>query len=90
MVGFLLGLNKKLDDVRGRIMSAKNLPSFREAYAEVQRYESRKHLMMPENGSSAFVNNHSPHQSKLDPKYSKCIFLGYASHQGVQMLFTNY
>jgi hypothetical protein len=49
---FLLGLNKELDDVRGRIMGSRDLPSLREAFAEVRREESRKHLMMPEIGSS--------------------------------------
>ena len=43
---FLLGLNKNLDEIRGRIMGVKPLPSLREAFYEVRREESRKNLMM--------------------------------------------
>lgn len=32
-------------------------------------------------GSTAFVHNHQPNRSKLDPKSVKCIFLGYSPHQ---------
>ena len=48
-IRFLLGLNKDLDDVRGRIMGIKPLPTIREAFAEVHREESRKKLMMTDN-----------------------------------------
>ena len=43
---FLLGLNKDLDEVRGRIMGLKLLPSIREAFSEVRMEESRKKVMM--------------------------------------------
>ena len=43
---FLLGLNKNLDEIRGRIMGVKPLPSLREAFSEVRREESRKNLMI--------------------------------------------
>ncbi|RVW34837.1 Retrovirus-related Pol polyprotein from transposon RE1 [Vitis vinifera] len=43
---FFLGLNRELDDVRGRIMGIKPLPSLREAFLEVRREESRKKVMM--------------------------------------------
>ncbi|RVW43757.1 Retrovirus-related Pol polyprotein from transposon TNT 1-94 [Vitis vinifera] len=36
---FLLGLNKNLDEIRGRIMGVKPLPSLREAFSEVHREE---------------------------------------------------
>ncbi|RVW29262.1 Retrovirus-related Pol polyprotein from transposon TNT 1-94, partial [Vitis vinifera] len=36
---FLLGLNKNLDEIRGRIMGVKPLPSLREAFSEVRREE---------------------------------------------------
>ncbi|RVW17830.1 Retrovirus-related Pol polyprotein from transposon TNT 1-94 [Vitis vinifera] len=39
-------LNRELDDVRGRIMGIKPLPSLREAFSEVRREESRKKVMM--------------------------------------------
>ncbi|RVW84312.1 putative mitochondrial protein [Vitis vinifera] len=45
-VQVLLGLNRELDDVRGRIMGIKPLPSLREAFSEVRREESRKKVMM--------------------------------------------
>ncbi|XP_034678880.1 uncharacterized protein LOC117909087 [Vitis riparia] len=43
---FLLGLNNNLDEIRGRIMGVKPLPSLREAFSEVRREESWKNLMM--------------------------------------------
>ncbi|RVX15028.1 hypothetical protein CK203_007745 [Vitis vinifera] len=43
---FFLGLNRELDDVRGRIMGIKPLPSLKEAFSEVRREESRKKVMM--------------------------------------------
>ncbi|KAA8525055.1 hypothetical protein F0562_007081 [Nyssa sinensis] len=43
---FLLGLNKDLDEVRGRITGLKPLPSVREAFSEVRMEESRKKVMM--------------------------------------------
>ena len=48
-IRFLLGLNKDLDEVRGRIMGIKPLPTIREAFAEVWREESREKLMMTDN-----------------------------------------
>ena len=65
-IRFLLGLNKDLDDVRGRIMGIKPLPTIREAFAEVSREESRKKLMMTDNlttlaaeGSALYTHNSS-------------------------------
>lgn len=43
---FLHGLNRELDEVRGRILGKSPLPSVREAFAEVRREESRKRVMM--------------------------------------------
>ena len=44
---FLQGLNVDLDEVRGRILGTKPLPTVNEAFAIVRRKESRKHVMMP-------------------------------------------
>ncbi|XP_058068722.1 uncharacterized protein LOC131218054 [Magnolia sinica] len=52
---FLLGLNKDLDEVRGRIMGLKPLPSIQEAFSEVRMEESRKKVMM-----GPPTTNHSP------------------------------
>ncbi|RVX18623.1 Retrovirus-related Pol polyprotein from transposon RE1 [Vitis vinifera] len=52
---FFLGLNRELDDVRGRIMGIKPLPSLREAFSEVRREESRKKVMM---GSKSNLPQH--------------------------------
>ncbi|KAL5799510.1 hypothetical protein ACOSQ3_032586 [Xanthoceras sorbifolium] len=43
---FCLSLNLSLDAVRGRIFNTKPLPSLREAFSEVQKEESRRHLML--------------------------------------------
>ncbi|RVX23717.1 Retrovirus-related Pol polyprotein from transposon RE1 [Vitis vinifera] len=50
---FLLGLDKSLDEARGRILGTKPLPTIREAFSEVRREESRKKLMM---GTRPFSN----------------------------------
>jgi hypothetical protein len=49
---FLLGLNKNLDEVRGRIMGTKPLSNLREAFSEVRREESRKKVMMGPHNSA--------------------------------------
>ena len=46
MYKFLLGLNKNLDEVRGRILGTKPLPNIREAFSKVCKEESRKKVMM--------------------------------------------
>ena len=56
---FLIGLNKNLDEVRGRVMETKPLPSIREAFSEVRREESRKKVMMGSQ-NSALVARGSP------------------------------
>ncbi|KAK0588461.1 hypothetical protein LWI29_001328 [Acer saccharum] len=43
---FLLGLNRNLDDVRGKVMAIKPLPTLREAFFEVVREESRRKVML--------------------------------------------
>ncbi|KAG6501013.1 hypothetical protein ZIOFF_040878 [Zingiber officinale] len=43
---FLMGLEKSLDEVRGRILKVKPLPNLREVFFEVCREESRKRIMM--------------------------------------------
>nr|DAD41760.1 TPA_asm: hypothetical protein HUJ06_016083 [Nelumbo nucifera] len=50
---FCLGLNSSLDAVRGRLFSTKPLPSLREAFSEVRREESRRHLMLGMEKSAA-------------------------------------
>lgn len=62
---FLMGLDQSLDEVRGRILSTKPLPSLREVFSEVRREESRKQVMMgklepsPHYDNSAFVASDS-------------------------------
>ncbi|PON98873.1 LOW QUALITY PROTEIN: hypothetical protein TorRG33x02_054880 [Trema orientale] len=43
---FLHGLNKELDEVRGRVLWFKPFPEIREAFAEVRREEARKRVML--------------------------------------------
>ena len=43
---FLVGLNKDLDEVRGRIPAIKPLPTIWEAFSEDRREESQRKLMM--------------------------------------------
>ena len=43
---FLMGLNKDLDYVRGRVMGTNPLPCLQEVFSEVRREESKKKVMM--------------------------------------------
>ncbi|GMI65881.1 hypothetical protein HRI_000257400 [Hibiscus trionum] len=43
---FLAGLNRELDEVRGRILGRTSLPTIGEAFAEVRREEKRRLVMM--------------------------------------------
>lgn len=49
---FLAGLNKELDEVKGRIVSRQPLPSVKEAFSEIRREENRKKIMMSESGKN--------------------------------------
>ncbi|GAV89710.1 UBN2_3 domain-containing protein, partial [Cephalotus follicularis] len=69
---FLLGLNKELDEVRGRILSIKPLPSVREVFSEVRREESRGKVMLglgtttlTSTESSALVTNRGQNFSNI-------------------------
>ena len=52
---FLLGLNKNLDEVRGRVMGTKPLPSIRETFSEVRREENMKKVMMGSQNSALSI-----------------------------------
>ena len=51
---FLMGLDKSLDEVRGRNLRTKPLPSLREAFSEVRREESRKCVMLGQSNHPTF------------------------------------
>ena len=50
---FLAGLNHELDEVRGRILSRRPLPSTREVFSEVRREEQKRKVMMKEGGNTS-------------------------------------
>ncbi|PON60722.1 hypothetical protein TorRG33x02_284090 [Trema orientale] len=52
-IDFLHGLNKDLDEVRGRMHGVKPPPGIREVFAEVRREEAQKRVML---GSSKSPN----------------------------------
>lgn len=54
---FLMGLNKNLDEVRGRVLGIKSLPSIREVFFEIRREESRKKVMMGDTQSTYLIKN---------------------------------
>ncbi|KZV22300.1 hypothetical protein F511_17902 [Dorcoceras hygrometricum] len=49
---FLAGLNRELDDVRGRIVARDPFPSTDDAFSEVRREELRRKVMLPDSSSS--------------------------------------
>lgn len=76
-----MGLNKDLDEVRGRILGTKPLPKIREAFSEVRREESRRKLMLgtsisaPSTESSAMAargNQPQPPAKKTRPWCDQC------------------
>ncbi|XP_073226806.1 uncharacterized protein [Cicer arietinum] len=54
---FLVGLNKRLDEVRGRIMGKIPLPSLLETFSEVKREEARQDVMMGKSPSVVEVES---------------------------------
>lgn len=64
---FLMGLNSNLDEVRGRILATKPLPSLRAAFSDVRQEESRRKVMQgpslsasnPIDGSALATHHHS-------------------------------
>ncbi|XP_073219663.1 uncharacterized protein [Cicer arietinum] len=54
---FLVGLNKRLDEVRGRILGKIPLSSLREAFSEVRREEARQGVMMGKSPSVGEVES---------------------------------
>ena len=69
---FLAGLNPSLDEVRGRILGIKPLPSLDEIFSEVRREEHRKVVMLgstsvPSIESSAMVVRGNEDKNKKSP-----------------------
>ncbi|KAI3697748.1 hypothetical protein L6452_30845 [Arctium lappa] len=54
---FLAGLNRDLDEVRGRVMGRTPLPSIGEAFAEVCREENRRRVMFGEQKEAKPITN---------------------------------
>ncbi|XP_073224569.1 uncharacterized protein [Cicer arietinum] len=54
---FLVGLNKRLDEVRDRILENIPLPSLRETFSEVRREETRQDVMMDKSPSVVDVES---------------------------------
>ncbi|XP_041009638.1 uncharacterized protein LOC121253694 isoform X3 [Juglans microcarpa x Juglans regia] len=52
---FLVGLNQDLDDVRGRILGRRPLPSTREVFSEVRQEENRRKVMLKEIFSTGHI-----------------------------------
>ena len=59
---FLAGVNRNLDEVRGRILGRKPLPSIREVFSEVQQEENRKRIM---NGGLEIGSDSRPGMSAM-------------------------
>ena len=76
---FLAGLNKELDEVRGRILGKKPLPSMQEVFSEIRREEGRRIVMLggnpsltTETESSALVTKGYQEEGKKDGKRPWC------------------
>lgn len=54
---FLLGLNKNLDEVRGRIMAIKPLPPIQYVFSAVIKEESRKKVILGSQNQSLPILN---------------------------------
>lgn len=84
---FLAGLNRELDEVRGRVLGRRPLPSLSEAFAEVRREESHRrvmlgerrdsHLLVPAGDSSALLVKSASSRPNNRPRCSHCNKLGH-------------
>ncbi|KAG6480118.1 hypothetical protein ZIOFF_063596 [Zingiber officinale] len=52
---FLAGLNVEFDEVRGRIIGRRPLPSLGEVFSEVRREESRRNVMLGKKGPTTII-----------------------------------
>ncbi|KAK8260202.1 hypothetical protein V6Z12_D13G106000 [Gossypium hirsutum] len=65
---FLAGLNRELDEVRGRILGRSPLPTVGQAFAEVRREEKRRLVMMGEPKPRTPISNRPTESSALISK----------------------
>ena len=65
---FLAGLNKDLDEVRGRIIGIRPLPQIEEVFAAVRREESRRKIMLGDSRNSDSRNSVQTETSALVSK----------------------
>ena len=82
---FLAGLNRKLDNVRSKVLSRRPLPSIREVFSEVRREESRRKVMLREHLTSgpeapALVTR-GPHAG-FGPRQSKRTYCEHCKKMG--------
>ena len=54
---FLVGLNVEFDEVRGQIIGRVPLPKISKVFAEVQREESRRYIMLGKKSNSGSVES---------------------------------
>ncbi|GAV56479.1 hypothetical protein CFOL_v3_00021, partial [Cephalotus follicularis] len=54
---FLVGLNHELDEVRGRVLGYRPLPSIDDAFAEVRTEASRRRVMLGEKKDSPTISD---------------------------------
>jgi len=69
---FLVGLNKELDEVRGRILRNNPLPTIRETISDIRRDEARQRVMMGKSNSATDGSTHVTNNfNKDNKKYGK-------------------
>lgn len=73
---FLAGLHKDLDEVKGRMLRRRSLPSFCEVFAEGRRDEGRRKVILGDNDQAstqgfALVIKTSSYSSSGQPRQNK-------------------
>ncbi|KAH1055757.1 hypothetical protein J1N35_033822 [Gossypium stocksii] len=75
---FLQGLNKDLDEVRGRVLTISPLPSLRKAFFMVKKEENRRCVMLPDEPystperSALLIHQSSPSSKRRRPWCDHC------------------
>lgn len=75
-----LGLNTKLDEVRGTILGTKPLPKIREAFSKIRREESRRKVMLGKSNAAPSIEGSAmaaredqrPFKKKIRPWCDHC------------------